>query len=366
MKKIVGLLFGGKSAEHEVSIQSARSIFSAINKDKYEVILIGIDKTGDWYLVDEEFMIQQGKVENATLEIKPENKIALIPVNNSNQLINLKTKENLGKLDVIFSIIHGTIGEDGSLQGYFNVLNIPFVGCDVTGSAIGMDKDIAKRLLIEANIPVAGYVCCEEYGYDFENYIDEITSLGYPLFIKPANTGSSVGVKKASNLEELKSAIDYAFKFDSKIIVEEFIQGREIECSILGNDELIASVPGEIIAKQDFYSYEAKYIDAKGADLKIPAELDKNIIQKIQKLTKQTFKTLCGKGMARVDMFLTEEGEIIINEINTLPGFTNISMYPKLLELDDIPYSDLIDRLISLGIELHKAKLEKERNFKNL
>jgi len=363
MKTTLGLLFGGKSAEHEVSIQSARSIFAAINKEKYEVVLIGIDKTGNWFLINKEFMLQDGKVENASLETKPENIIALIPSNNSNQIINVDTKEVIGKLDVVFSIIHGSFGEDGSLQGFFNVLNIPFVGCDVLASAVGMDKDIAKKLLIEANIPVAGYVCCEEFEYDFENYKDDINPLGYPVFVKPANAGSSVGVKKATNENELKSAIEYAFKFDSKVIVEEFIKGREIECSVLGNDDLIVSAPGEIITNYDFYSYEAKYIDAEGADFKIPAELPQDVIQKIQRLAKQTFKTLCGKGMARVDMFLTEEGEIFINEINTLPGFTNISMYPKLLELSNIRYTELIDKLIELGIEYHKSKQEKEKNF---
>ena len=366
MKTTLGLLFGGKSAEHEVSIQSARSIFTAINKDKYDVILIGIDKTGDWYLVDETFMQQEGNVENAALETKPENKIALIPVDNSNQILNLHNKEKIGKLDVIFSIIHGTLGEDGSLQGYLNVLNTPFVGCDVLGSAVAMDKEVTKRLLIEANIPVAGFVCCEGHNYNFDDYIDEIKPLGYPLFIKPANAGSSVGVKKVTNKDELKNAIDFAFKFDNKVIIEEFIKGREIECSVLGNDELIASVPGEIIPNHEFYSYDAKYIDESGADLKIPAELPEDVIQKIQRLAMQTFKMLCGKGMARVDMFLTEDGEIFINEMNTLPGFTNISMYPKLLELNNIQYSELIDKLIELAIELHKSKLEKERNFKNI
>lgn len=363
MKIKLGLIFGGKSSEHEVSIQSAKSIYSAINKDTYDTVLIGIDKNGDWYIVDEDFMVSESNVENASLIVAPQNQIALVPVNNSNIIINLNTKESLGKLDVAFSIIHGTMGEDGGIQGYFNVLNLPFIGCDTIGSAIGMDKDVAKRLLIEANIPVAKYVVIDDPVNGIDDASDEIYSLGLPLFVKPANAGSSVGIKKVKTIEELNDAVNYAFKFDSKVIIEEYINGREIECSILGNKDLIASVPGEIIANHEFYSYEAKYIDKNGADLNIPADLPEDIVKKVQNLAKQTFKTLCGKGMARVDMFLTQQNELYINEVNTLPGFTNISMYPKLLQLNGINFTELIDRLIELAIEHHNEKQEKRTVF---
>lgn len=366
MKTRLGIFFGGKTAEHEVSIQSAKSIIKAVDKNKYEIVPVAIDKTGDWYIIDENFVNEDIPIDEIKLKVNREDQIAIIPHKGSNNIIKLHNNTSLGKLDVAFSIIHGTLGEDGSLQGYFNTINLPFVGCDVLGSAIGMDKDVAKRLLLEAGIPIAKFKTIHK-NEDINIQLLE-TELGWPMFVKPANTGSSVGVMKAIDNNQLKQAIENAFNYDSKIIVEEFIQGREIECSVLGNNDILASAPGEIIAQHDFYSYKAKYVDENGAILKIPAELDNNTIDRIKNLAVKTFKTLCGKGMARIDLFLTSDNQLVINEINTLPGFTSISMYAKLIELSGIPYSNLIERLVDLALEDHKTKqtVLKNLDFKTI
>lgn len=360
MNKIrVGIIFGGKSAEHEVSLQSAKNIIDAIDKDKYEVVLIGLDKEGKWYLNEtSQFLLNMTNPKLIQLN-KSDNKVALIPGEKSNQLVNLNNYESLGQIDVAFPVLHGPFGEDGTVQGLLKLANIPFVGADVLGSAVGMDKDVMKRLLRDAGIPIGKFLAfnsgCEEI-----NYEEVVKQLGTPLFIKPANLGSSVGISKAINKEEFEKAINLAFEFDNKIIVEEFIKGREIECSVLGNDKPIASTVGEILATKDFYSYEAKYIDENGATLKIPADLNNELIKRVQECSINTFKALCCKGMARVDVFVTDNDEIIVNEINTIPGFTKISMYPKLWEVSGIPYSELIDRLIELALE----RFEREKKLK--
>lgn len=360
MNKIrVGIIFGGKSAEHEVSLQSAKNIIDAIDKDKYEVVLIGLDKEGKWYLNEtSQFLLNMTNPKLIQLN-KSDNKVALIPGEKSNQLVNMNNYQSLGQIDVAFPVLHGPFGEDGTVQGLLKLANIPFVGADVLGSAVGMDKDVMKRLLRDAGIPISKFLAfnfgCEEIDYE-----EVVKQLGTPLFIKPANLGSSVGISKATNKEEFEKAINLAFEFDNKIIVEEFIKGREIECSVLGNDKPIASTIGEILATKDFYSYEAKYIDENGATLKIPADLNNELIKRVQECSINTFKALCCKGMARVDVFVTDNDEIIVNEINTIPGFTKISMYPKLWEVSGIPYSELIDRLIELALE----RFEKEKKLK--
>jgi len=349
----VGVIFGGKSAEHEVSLQSAKNIIEAIDKDKYEVVLIGMDKEGKWYLnEDSQFLLNMNNPKLIQLN-KSDKPVALIPGEQSNQLINMNGYESLGQIDVVFPVLHGPYGEDGTIQGLLKLANIPYVGADVLGSAVGMDKDVMKRLLRDARVPIAKFLAYEA-GEDYAEFNQVKDELGMPVFVKPANLGSSVGISKVRTEDEFEKAMKLAFEFDNKVIIEENIIGREIECSVLGNKNPIASVPGEVLPSSDFYSYESKYIDEKGAVLQMPADLSNEEVERIQECSIKTYKALCCKGMARVDVFLKENGEIIVNEINTIPGFTRISMYPKLWELSGIPYKDLIDRLIQLAIERHE------------
>ena len=305
-KMKIGVLFGGKSAEHEVSLQSAHNVIKALNKTKYTITPIKINKDGKFNF------------------------------------------NNLKNFDVIFPVMHGPFGEDGSMQGLLKLASVPFVGPGVLGSAVGMDKDVTKRLLRDTGIPIGKFVTIR-FG-DKINFNKVKKKLGLPLFIKPANMGSSVGVSKVRNEKEFKKALNEAFKFDTKVIIEEFINGREIECALLGNDIPMASIPGEIIANQDFYSYGAKYID-EGSVAEIPAKIDKKTAERIQQLAIKTFQSLNCEGMSRVDFFLKKNGSVLVNEINTIPGFTNISMYPKLWEKSGLSQTKLLDRLIELAIE---------------
>lgn len=364
LKKIrVGIIFGGKSAEHEVSLQSAKNVIEAIDKSKYEVVLIAMDKDGKWYLnEDSQFLLNSTNPKLIQLN-KSNNKVALAPGEKSNQLINTNTNKSLGEIDVVFPILHGPFGEDGTVQGLLKLANIPFVGADVLGSAVGMDKDVMKRLLRDAGLPIGKFKTYIKSFKDDINFEDVVKELGLPIFIKPANLGSSVGISKANTKEEFFKAIDLAFNFDNKIIVEEFIKGREIECAVLGNDTPISSIPGEILPTKDFYSYEAKYIDESGAVLQIPAKLSDEMVNKLKEYAVKTFKVLCCKGMGRVDFFLTSDDRIIVNEINTIPGFTRISMYPKLWEVSGISYPDLIDKLIMLAIERYESESSLKTSF---
>ncbi len=350
MKKIrVGVIFGGRSAEHEVSLQSAKNVIAAINRDKYEVVLIGMDKEGRWYLKDEtKYLLNENDPRLIALN-STGNELALVPGESGRQLVNTAGETGIGRLDVVFPVLHGTYGEDGTIQGMLKLAGIPFVGAGVLGSAVGMDKDVAKRLLRDAGIRVADFITIKkEAEADFKTAKEK---LGLPLFIKPANMGSSVGVSKADCEEEFLSGIKKAFEYDMKVLVEECIAGREIECSVLGNDDPIVSIPGEIIPRHEFYSYEAKYIDENGAILEIPARLSEEEIAGFRNTAKKVFEALSCEGMARVDFFLKADGEIIVNEINTIPGFTRISMYPKLWEASGISYGELVERLISLALE---------------
>lgn len=379
-KKIrVAILFGGKSAEHEVSLQSAKSIIDAIDKDKYELILIGIDKTGKWLLHDQSQYLLHAENPKLISLNKSTKDIAVLPGTDmqfipaftakhqgvsslreghtqigegGNKSIAGQSVNEIGSIDVVFPVLHGPYGEDGSIQGLLKIMDIPFVGADVLGSAVGMDKDVLKRLLRDANIPITKFITLRKN--DKYSYSDIARELGVPFFVKPANLGSSVGVSKVADEKEFKSAVSKAFKYDRKILIEEYIRGRELECSVLGNEYPIASVPGEVMPKHDFYTYEAKYIDENGAELQIPAELTKDIVKQIQDMAIKTYKVLCCEGMARFDCFLTKENKVIVNEINTIPGFTKISMYPKLWEASGISYKVLIDRLIALAIDRFK------------
>jgi D-alanine-D-alanine ligase len=250
---------------------------------------------------------------------------------------------------VVFPILHGPYGEDGTVQGLLKLADVPFVGSGVLGSAVSMDKDVMKRLFRDAGIPIGKFLTYTVHNPP-ESFAAITAALGSPVFVKPANLGSSVGISKARNEDEFTAAVQEAFQYDTKIIIEEFIKGREIECGVLGNENPVASVPGEVIHTHEFYSYEAKYLDENGAALEIPAKLDSETQKHIQELAIKAFQVLCGEGLSRVDFFLKENGEIFVNEINTMPGFTKVSMYPKLWEASGIGYTELISRLIELSI----------------
>jgi D-alanine-D-alanine ligase len=321
MKKLrVGVIRGGRSGEHEVSLRSAESILKAIDREKYDVVPITITHEGRW----EPFIIS--------------------PDPSADRVV-----------DVVFPIVHGTYGEDGTIQGLFELANLAYVGAGVMGSAVGMDKDVMKRLFRDANLPVVDYWTVDKRNLD--SFLQaEINKLPYPVFVKPANLGSSVGITKAHCAEELPAALQTAAEYDRKIVIERGVDAREIELSVLGNDEPIASVPGEIIPSREFYDYNAKYVD-NNSGLLIPAPLNNGHVKKAQQLAIEAFKTLECSGMARVDLFLERPtGKFYVNEINTLPGFTSISMYPKLWEASGISYPQLIDRLITLAIERHAEK----------
>jgi len=331
----VGVICGGRSAEHEVSLQSAKNILAALDRQRFIAHIIGIDKQGHWYGCDEADFLHAPD-DPAHIALKPSGPAA-------------DPFSLLAPLDVAFPIVHGTLGEDGSLQGLLRMAGLPFVGSSVIGSAIAMDKDIAKRLLCQAGLPVAPFVCLRRD--EVADYSALTAELGEILFIKPANQGSSVGVSKVRNEEEFTAALELAFTFDHKVLVESFIPGREIECAVLGNADRQASVCGEVVVFDEFYAYDTKYIAADGAQTVIPADISAEIQYQIQHIALRAFAVLECTGMARVDIFLSTNNWIIINEINTLPGFTQISMYPKLWQASGLDYSDLISRLLDLALE---------------
>ncbi len=348
----VGILFGGQSVEHEISILSARSIYKAIDKGKYDVVLIGIDKQGGWHFSDEQIFLEYNATRRLeSLTNKSDQQLALIPGRKIDFLYQLSTQEQPKPVDVVFPVLHGTNGEDGSIQGFLKLSGVPFVGAGILGSAIGMDKEVTKRLLRDAGIPIPHYQVFRQIDSNRIGSLKIQAEFGLPLFIKPANLGSSVGISKVKTIDEIKPAIDKAFLYDHKILIEECILGREIECSVLGNEHPEASLPGEIKPNHEFYSYEAKYLDENGAILDIPAKLPDNLIKEVQETALKVFQVLEIEGMARVDFFLQEDGRLLVNEVNTIPGFTRISMYPKLWEASGLSYKDLITRLIELAIE---------------
>jgi D-alanine-D-alanine ligase len=318
------------------------------------VWLIGIDRRGGWIPFNQKRLNSENQV---VLENKKSDEKAAVPYAHGDNF--LSQNENESDLTVVFPVLHGPMGEDGTIQGLLKLANVPFVGAGVLGSAIGMDKDVMKRLLQAANIPVAKFIVFRDYEKESISFQFIRKGLGLPFFVKPANLGSSVGVSKVKRESEFKEALRKAFLYDRKILIEECIRGQEIECSVLGNDAPMASVPGEIIPKHEFYSYTAKYLDENGAALEIPAKLSKKLVKKIQDLAIKSFRVLSCEGMARVDFFLKESGELLVNEINTIPGFTAISMYPKLWEASGISYERLVDTLIRLAIE----RFRKERKL---
>jgi D-alanine-D-alanine ligase len=364
MEKLnIGILCGGKSAEHEVSLQSAKNIFEAIDREKFNPVLIGIDKNGKWLY--SAHTRAADFIENADspvkISIKPDSAEAQLNAKSEGFLRIPEDPSHSVQLDVIFPILHGPFGEDGTVQGLLKLADIPFVGSGVLGSAVGMDKDVMKRLLKDSGIPIGKFIVLRDWE-TIPPFSEIRAALGTPVFIKPANMGSSVGVSKAGNEEDFRTAVNEAFKYDVKIILEENIPGREIECSVLGNENPKASVPGEVKATRDFYSYEAKYVDPDGAILEIPANLPEEKIREIQALAIKTFQVLECQGLSRVDFFLKEDGAVLVNEINTMPGFTKISMYPKLWENSGISYTELITQLIEFAVE----RFEKEKKLKTV
>ena len=359
MKKKVALIFGGKSSEHEISLRSIKNVYEALDKTKFEAYLIGISKQGSWYHVPSaEILASMTSLDDSKIP-KQIQSCALICQNGKSSVLLLEKNISF-HIDVAFPVLHGTFGEDGTIQGYFKMMNLPFVGCGVLASAVGMDKDIQKRLLSQAGISNAKSLLItrqETYGYD-----KIAKALGTPFFIKPANSGSSVGVYKIKSAADFDAKCPLALSFDDKVLAEEFIEGREIECAVKGlNANPVAAVPGEIIPAHDFYSYDAKYIDDNGAKIQIPAKLESAVMEKIRKLAVQAYQVLGCDGLTRVDFFLKKNGDIYLNEINTIPGFTNISMYPKMWEAAGISYSDLISDLIDLAFQ--KAEQDKRIQF---
>lgn len=362
-KKIrVGVIFGGRSGEHEVSLRSAESVINALDRNKYDIVPIAITKQGKWLTSKEATnLLPASVIESADLHV------AIFGDPTERGLARLSgdgRPDGTDKLDVIIPILHGTFGEDGTIQGLLEMADLPYVGCGVLASAAGMDKVIMKRLFREAGLPIVNltHFLRSQWEADPQNIEARITEeIGFPCFVKPANLGSSVGISKATDGKSLKASIALAAKYDRKIVVEEGIDGRELEVSVLGNDEPIVSLPGEIVPQSaEFYDYKAKYLDDNGARLIIPAELKGRTAAEIQQLAIRAFQAIDGSGLARVDFFLEHKTEkLIVNEINTLPGFTSISMYPKLWEASGISYKELIDRLIELAFERH---LEKSRN----
>ena len=357
----IGILCGGKSAEHEVSLQSAKNIFEAIDREQFNPILIGIDKSGRWIYGSHTKAIDfiDNSDNPVTISLNPNGTEAFLPAKSGGLLAIPKDPSHSIQLDVIFPILHGPFGEDGTVQGLLKLADIPFVGPGVLGSAAGMDKDVMKRLLRDSSIPIGKFLVLRDWE-TIPSYTEICAALGNPVFVKPANMGSSVGVSKVRGEEAFRTAVNEAFMYDTKIIIEENIPGREIECSVLGNENPRASLPGEVKASREFYSYEAKYLDADGAVLEIPAKLPDAKVREIQDMAVRTFQVLECEGLSRVDFFLKEDGAVLVNEINTMPGFTKISMYPKLWEASGIGYTELITRLINLAIK----RFKKEKNLK--
>ncbi len=389
MKKLrVGILFGGRSGEHEVSLLSAASVFNAIDKEKYEVVPIGITKDGRWLTAEHAENLLTGKLvleprhlragdpettpaaavlaQGESVVVPPE------PAHHENGLMPFQTdaahlrraSDRAINVDVIFPVLHGTFGEDGTIQGLLELADIAYVGAGVLGSAAGMDKDIMKSLFIAAGIPIVKHVTILRSAWEQDaKKVEKLvgSKLKYPVFVKPANLGSSVGISKAHDRKELGPAIEEAAKFDRKIVIEQGVGGkkekaREVECSVLGNDDPVASVPGEIVPVKEFYDYDAKYL-AEGSELIIPAKLTKAQTKKVQELAVAAFKAVDCSGLARVDFLMDPKTKTIyLNEINTMPGFTSISMYPKLWAASGLEYSELIDQLIQLGLERHEDK----------
>ena len=332
-KQVIGILAGGKSAEHEVSLRSARTVMENLNLEKYRPIEILVDRTGKWQL--------QATGQSVILNTNA----------GQGELLDRENCQLVTKLDVLFPVLHGPYGEDGSVQGLAKLANLPCVGAGILGSAVAMDKDVMRRLLVAAGIEVCPYKVIHRHDKQQHSYEQLQKKLGSVLFVKPANMGSSVGISRVDTAALFETALEHAFAYDKKVVVEQAVQGRELEISVLGNDQPQVSVAGEILTHDVFYSYQTKYASDSPAELLIPAPLTAGQLQNIQQIALQVFAILECRGMARVDLFLTNKNKVLINELNTIPGFTSISMYPKLWEASGMPITKLIDVLIKLALQ---------------
>jgi D-alanine-D-alanine ligase len=358
----VGVIFGGRSGEHEVSLVSATSVIRALDREKYEVVPIGITPEGRWISSPKALGMLK---EKAPLEGEPEQ--FLVPEPNRRGLVAAQGNGGSLPLDVVFPLVHGTYGEDGTLQGLLELANIPYVGAGVLASAVGMDKIIQKMVFANAGLPVVRYCWC--YSAACREHPSKVTrmverELRYPVFVKPANTGSSIGISKVHGRKELVSALTLASEFDRKVIIEQGVgNAREIECSVLGNDAPEASVPGEIIPSNEFYDYDAKYVDGKSTPV-IPVRLPAPLARKIREIAVRAYTAIDCAGMARVDFFVTKgKAKVYLNEVNTIPGFTTISMYPKMWEAAGLSFSGLLDRLITLAIQRHNEMSARRTSY---
>lgn len=362
----ITILYGGKSGEHEVSLVSAASVARNIDFSKHSINLIGITKEGKWFYQEDSELQRIKKDKTASLQIKEKYPVVIVPggskqnaiqVENNGKYINLYT-------DIVFPVLHGTFGEDGTIQGLFEMAELPYVGCGTMASSLTMDKEKTKQIWENANLPIVPYICAKKFEAEdkteFENLLEQVNSkFGYNVFVKPCCAGSSVGASKASDKTSLEKAILGAFKWDDKILIEECVNAREIECSVTGNDNPVAYIPGEIAPTHEFYDYDAKYTDPNGASLLIPANLDEETIKQVQTIAVQAYKSLDASGLSRVDFFLDKNsGKLMLNEINTMPGFTSISMFPKMCEAAGLKYADLIEEVLQLGINRFEKKRE--------
>jgi D-alanine-D-alanine ligase len=370
----VGVLFGGRSSEHEISLRSALTVMSAMDPARYEVVPIGIGRDGRWYLETDALKLLEEKAPQLKALTAGNIEVTLLPHPDSRELVAAPSRTGAlpdargagagtlgGPLDVVFPVLHGTYGEDGTVQGLLELADVPYVGAGVLGSAIGMDKDAQKRLLRDARVPIVKYfaITCAEFDERPGLAAREARKLRYPVFVKPNALGSSVGVTKVKRQSELKPALEDVFQYDRKALIEAACVGREFECAVLGNDLPEASIPGEIVVRGDyeFYSYEAKYVDPDAAETRIPAPIPRAAARRIRAYSVAAFKALGLRGMARVDFFASRDlRRIFVNEVNTIPGFTAISMYPKLWEASGLPLPKLIDRLVELALEEHRER----------
>lgn len=352
-KKNLLVLVGGRSTEHIISLRSGNSVVLALNKDKYNIFLVGISKEGSWNLYPYDDFLDHA-ADNEKITLKPsKNLVYLDNIEGLTYLMDKGSHQAIVEIHVAFPVLHGAYGEDGVVQGHFRSLNLAFVGVDVLASSVGMDKEVSKRLWRDAGIPIAQYILVNHQNREKITFDFAVGQLGLPLFVKPANAGSSVGVHKVTHSEEFYKAIHDGFLYDRKLLIEEAVIGTEVECAILGNDYPEASVLGGIKVAETFYNFENKYISATGANKTIPLDLPETLALAIRESAVKAYQAIGGEGLSRVDFFLRDDHTFVINEINTLPGFTSISMYPKLWEASGLPYTDLLDRLIELGFERH-------------
>lgn len=375
----VGVIFGGRSGEHEVSLQSAKSVMAALNPDKYEVVPIGITREGRWLTGDAMAALADGRwltgdamaaLTEASATTQP---ATLLPDPQSSALMRVELVETkpaslsaVTELDVIFPVLHGPYGEDGTVQGLLELANLPYVGAGVVGSAVGMDKGIFKQVMVANGIPVLPWrlFLARTWDRQPQAVLDEVEArLSYPVFTKPANLGSSVGVSKCRNRKELAAGLAEAARYDRRIIVEQGINARELEVSVLGNDDPIASVVGEIRPRREFYDYIAKYV-SDDSELIIPAELEPSVADQVRDMAVRAYRAIDCAGLARIDLLMDKDsGHLYMNEINTIPGFTRISMFPKLWQAAGVSYSELLDRLVELALERHEEKEKLKKTY---